>query len=139
MMLSQLGGNQESLLAWNAAQGKEIAALAMESEALVFTFTDGTKVQLFDDGQNCCESRYMTTDDDLGYYVGATLLDADVADAPSIDNEYDVHEVQFLKVTTSKGVFTMETHNEHNGYYGGFVIVVNVLDGDSGIGLEQSN
>jgi hypothetical protein len=33
-----------------------------------------------------------------------------------------VHEVAFLEVTTDRGVFQMKNHNEHNGYYGGFLI-----------------
>ena len=33
-----------------------------------------------------------------------------------------VHEVQFLNIETSLGIITFETHNEHNGYYGGFYI-----------------
>ena len=41
-----------------------------------------------------------------------------------VEEEYETHEVQFLEIKTSKGIFTMSTHNEHNGYYGGFAIVV---------------
>jgi hypothetical protein len=37
-------------------------------------------------------------------------------------NGDDVHEVQFLVVTTSKGAITVATHVVHNGYYGGFSI-----------------
>ena len=38
------------------------------------------------------------------------------------EDEYEVHEVQFLKIRTSNGDITFETHNIHNGYYGGFYI-----------------
>ena len=34
----------------------------------------------------------------------------------------DVHEIQFLDVKTDKGIFQMANNNEHNGYYGGFLI-----------------
>ena len=126
VMINMLGGNEESVKAFKGALNKEIMALTLEDDELLFTFSDNTKIKFYDDGQSCCESRYMTTDDDLGYYVGSTLLDAEIADAPNQDqeDEYGDHEVQFLKVKTSKGVFTMETHNEHNGYYGGFYIKV---------------
>lgn len=132
VMLSYLGGNESSVNAFKGALNKEIAALELKDEELLFTFSDGSKIKLFDDGQSCCEHRYMTTDDDLPYYVGSVLMDADIADAPSIEDEYGEHEVQFLKVKTSKGVFTIESHNEHNGYYGGFSIRAAVINGSEG-------
>lgn len=122
VMLSYLGGNSDSVKAFQQGVNKEIAALKLENDELHFEFTDGYKMKLFDDGQSCCEHRYMMTSDDLQSFVGSVLLDAEIAEAPSIEDSYDVHEVEFLKVKTSKGVFTMESHNEHNGYYGGFAI-----------------
>lgn len=123
-MLAMLGGNEKSAATFSAAIGKTITELRLgEDDALHFTFDDGSKMRLFDDGQSCCESRYMRTDDDLAYHVGAKLVSAEVRDAPSIEDEHgDCHDVQFLDVTTSKGVFQMASHNEHNGYYGGFAI-----------------
>lgn len=123
VMINMLGGNEESVKAFKAAVGKTIQALTLgEDEALHFTFTDGSQMKLFDDGQSCCESRYMRTDDELKDYIGAQLTGAEIKEAPSIPCDGDEHEVQFLEVQTSKGVFTMSSHNEHNGYYGGFSI-----------------
>lgn len=124
VMIKMLGGNADSASAFSASLGKTITALTLgDDDALHFEFGDGTKMRLFDDGQSCCESRYMRTDDDLSYFVGAQLLDAEIKDAPNVeDDEYGAHEVQFLEVKTSKGCFTMASHNEHNGYYGGFAI-----------------
>lgn len=63
----------------------------------------------------------MTTDDALEDFVGADFLGAEVREGGETDDdEYGVHEVEFLVVKTSLGDFTVETHNEHNGYYGGF-------------------
>ena len=124
VMLNMLGGNEESVDAFTASLNKTITALELGSDdALHFTFEDGSKIKLFDDGQRCCESRYMTTDDDLSYYIGAELVGAEIKNAPDTEDEYgNVHEVKFLEVKTSKGCFTMASHNEHNGYYGGFWI-----------------
>lgn len=128
VMIGMLAGNEKSVEAFTGALNKKISALELKDDELRFTFEDGTKIKLFDDGQSCCEHRYMTTDDDLKYFVGATLMGAEVADAPNQPDEYGgEHEVAFLKVTTSKGVFTMESHNEHNGYYGGFLIRAAVI------------
>ena len=102
--------------------GKVIDSVVLGSDdALHFVFSDNSKMKLWDDGQSCCENRYMMTDDDLSLYSGAKLLSIEVLDAPDMEDEYDeVHEVQFLEVMTNRGCFTMTTHNEHNGYYGGF-------------------
>ena len=87
---------------------------------------NGARIDLGDEGQSCCEHRYMTTDDELGYLVGARLVDIFTAEAPDGPHEYDVHEVEFLKIVTDMGTATFENHNEHNGYYGGFNIVARV-------------
>lgn len=89
-------------------------------------FEDDTGIGFFDDGQSCCESRYMSVDgDDLTEFVGAKYVEAFVKDGPEIESEYgDVHEIQFLEVRTSKGSITVSAHNEHNGYYGGFSITI---------------
>ncbi len=108
--------------------GKHIWALNLvgtgdEKEALQITFRDSPRVcTLMDDGQSCCESRYMRTDDDLTTVDGAILLDIEIRDAPPINESYGEHEVQFLVLKTTKGNFTFSNHNEHNGYYGGFAI-----------------
>ena len=123
VMLSMLGGNAASVEAFTGAIGKTIAALTLgEDDALHFTFDDGSKIKIFDDGQSCCESRYMRTDDKLEEYVGAKLLGAEIKEAPSLSAGYEEHDVEFLEVKTDRGVFTMSSHNEHNGYYGGFSI-----------------
>lgn len=123
VMLGMLGGNADSVEALTGAVGKTISALRLgDDDALHFEFSDGSKMKLSDEGQSCCEHRYMRTDDNLGDYVGAKLLGAEIKEAPNVESAYDEHEVQFLEVQTDRGVFTMASHNEHNGYYGGFLI-----------------
>lgn len=127
-MIHLLGGNEASVAAYTAAVGKTIAEAKIDGDdALRLAFTDSTGIRFLDDGQSCCECRYMRTDDDLNYHVGATLVSAEIRDAPEIEDEYGVHEVQFLVVTTSKGVITVANHNEHNGYYGGICVTVQAL------------
>lgn len=123
VMLATLSGNAESVAVARSAIGKTITGLALKDDSLKFEFSDGTKMSVFDDGQSCCEKRYMVTADDLSTYVGGVLLDMEIKDAPDmVDPDGEAHEVQFLDVKTSKGVFQMASHNEHNGYYGGFAI-----------------
>ncbi len=122
VMIRMLGGNEDSVNAFVPCVNKTINNLVIEDDKLRFTFDDGTRLDLVDNGQSCCESRYMQTDDDLGYFVGSRLLGAEVKEAPNVEDEYGDHEVAFLVVTTSKGSFSVANHNEHNGYYGGFYI-----------------
>mgnify|MGYP001615476013 CR=1 FL=1 len=124
-MIQDLCGNEESASLFSAALGKTIAAASLSDDALHLAFTDGSKLRLVDTAQSCCERRYMRTDDTLDEYVGATLTGGEVKPAPDIgDSEDGAHEVEFLEIQTSKGVFTMVSHNEHNGYYGGFGLTI---------------
>lgn len=104
------------------AANKKIKSIACGSEELVLIFTDGTNLVFLDQGQNCCEKRYMECDDDLGAFRGTTFLGAEVRSGPSTTHgSYDEPtERQFLIVRTSAGEFTVANYNEHNGYYGGF-------------------
>lgn len=105
--------------------GKIIKDVKIEDNALIFTFKDNMKLKLRDNGQSCCETRYMRSDDNLSDYIGDHLLDIELRDAPTQEDEDGVYEVQFLVVKTNKGQFVISNHNEHNGYYGGFSIVAN--------------
>ena len=122
VMLGILGGNEETVNSIKSSLNKVIENVKLDGDDLVISFTDNTKLTIWDGGQSCCENRYMTTDDHLPDFSGTTLLDLELKSADTVDNEWDVHEIQFLDVKTSEGVFTMVNHNEHNGYYGGFWI-----------------
>lgn len=126
-MIQMLGGNQESTEAFVKAAGKKIAALRLDPDlgedgALAFTFDDGSGLLLADTARSCCESRSLSTDDDLEAFVGSTLINAEVRWGGSKDEGGDEYEWCFLVVTTSLGDFTVQAHNHHNGYYGGICI-----------------
>jgi hypothetical protein len=101
--------------------GKIIRDIKIDNERLTLTFDDGALI-LTDNGQSCCEYRFMSTDDPIDYYKGLVFMGAEVADGPDEPNEWGEHETQFLIVNTALGSFTVVNHNEHNGYYGGFSI-----------------
>lgn len=124
VMLGMLSGNKETVETHLAAKGKIIKKALLADDALTLHFTDDTAILFRDDGQSCCERRYMQTDDDLASYIGATFVGAELREAPTVEAEYDTHEVQFLVILTDRGNLTMASHNEHNGYYGGFHIVI---------------
>lgn len=131
VMIQMLGGNHETVEAIQASVNKKIKTVSLDTELnqLKFSFDDGSGIMLFDNGQSCCENRYMRTDDNLPDFEGAVLLGFELKEAPNQVDQYgEEHEIEFLDVTTSKGVFTMANHNEHNGYYGGFSIVARSLE-----------
>ena len=137
VMIGMLGGNAETVAAIKASLNKVIQSAVLENNELRLSFADGTRLSLSDDGQSCCELRYMATDDDLAAHIGATLLDLETAEAPGVYDEYGEHEVQFLRAKTDRGVIVCSNHNEHNGYYGGFWIIAR-LDMADGSPLAKS-
>jgi hypothetical protein len=120
VLVNRLFGDGRGREVFTSAIGKTIKEVSLVNDGLHFTFEDGYRMRIFDDGQSCCEIRYMRTDDDLSYFVGAKLTGAEIKDAPNVPDEYGEHEVQFLEIQTDRGVFTISNHNEHNGYYDGF-------------------
>jgi hypothetical protein len=126
VMLDYLSGNATTVNALKGAIGKTISSVTLDKDTnqLRIAFSDKTAISVWDSGQSCCESRYMRSDDDLTYYTGAQLFGMEIREAPSIPSGGEKHEVQFLAVKTSKGEFVLSSHNERNGYYGGFSIQI---------------
>ena len=126
MIRALSGADYESAKAVQAAIGKRVVSVDLVSgnpDELRIVLDDGSTLVLWDDGQSCCESRYMLTDDDVTSFVGSTLRGVEVREAPNAEDDgYDTHEVAFLAVQTDGGDLVCSTHNEHNGYYGGFSI-----------------
>lgn len=122
-MLHYLGGGSEN--AADKYYGKVVSSVKMEEDRLKIGFTDGTNIHIWDNGQSCCESRYMNTDDDLQSLVGGKLIRIEAKHGPDKEGEYgEMHEQVFVEVATEKGWITIANHNEHNGYYGGFGLTI---------------
>lgn len=108
-------------------QGKEISSIALKDDILMIDFEDGTQVDIFDDGQSCCEDRYMSTDEDyFDSYKGAIFNGVDISTIEHMEEDEcgNYHDVVFVRIETDKGFFTIYNHNSHNGYYGGFDMVI---------------
>lgn len=125
-MLHYLGGGTRHSA--SEFYGKTIASAAMENDRLKLSFTDGTLIEIWDDCQSCCEHRYMTCDDDLAKIIGGNLIRMDVKAGPEIKCKYGYeHEILFVEVATNECFITIATHNEHNGYYGGFGLTIDIV------------
>lgn len=117
-MLHYLGGGSKE--SSEKYIGRKITNAEFGGDTFSLTFEDGVTIDITDQGQSCCEHRYMTCDDDVKSLIGQTLKHIIVKDTEYRDADYDTHEVCFLEVQGDKGSITFATHNEHNGYYGGF-------------------
>jgi len=104
-------------------RGPVIKDVTMDEDEITFQFEGGT-LRLRDCGQSCCETRYMSTDDDIRSLIGQRFVCWEVKDGPDVieEDSYNVHDTQFLEIQTEGGFVTIVNHNEHNGYYGGFSI-----------------
>lgn len=107
-------------------KGKVIKDIVFKNDSLYLTFEDDTSYRLWDNGQDCCEERYMVLDDgDLDYYKGAIFTGLRFTYADDQEEDHGgVHEKMFMHVGTALGEITFESHNEHNGYYGGLSITI---------------
>ena len=107
VMINWLGGNKETMEALKEASGKRIEGLVLEDDVLRFSFSDGTGLKMWDDGQSCCEHRYMVTDDDLSEFEGAVFVSAEIREGPKMEDEYEVsaHKIQFFGDSYGQGRF----------------------------------
>jgi hypothetical protein len=126
VMINMLAGNESTVHIIKSTIGKTIRDIMLYDDAIHLTVEgeDGEveRIKLWDDGQSCCESRYMTCDADLPSYVGQKILDYELRDMPDGSADYDYHEQQALVIRTTEGNIDFVTHVEHNGYYGGWSI-----------------
>jgi len=99
-----------------------------ESGRFIMVLSSGFKIIIEDAGQDCCESRYLHTSDDLMSLVGETLVSIRISEVEYRCDRGEDHEVAFLTVSTKRDSVVVETHNEHNGYYGGFSVRATVID-----------
>lgn len=105
--------------------GRTILYANVSDEKLVIGFDDGVSIEVFDDGQQTDEVRYMSTDDDVSSLIGHQLVHIVSKDGPDSKDEDEVHETCFIEIATSGGFITLTNHNEHNGHYGGFTLTIN--------------
>lgn len=121
-MLHALGGGSENDP--KRYHGQKVMSAEIADNRLKLGLSGGKFIEIWDNGQSCCEHRYMTCDDDVKSLVGGTLTRIEAKNAPDLDAGGETHEQVFVEVATDKGFITIANHNEHNGYYGGFGLTI---------------
>ena len=108
--------------------GQRIVAARFGKKALVLSLENGKRMSIRDRMQRCCEVRHISTDDDVSTLVGQRFRHVKARAVPNLKDEEDyVHEAAFVEVAGDLGFVTLVTHNEHNGYYSGFGLVIDDL------------
>lgn len=114
--------NSATLDALDDSIGKNINNIWIDADgvSLIIEHESGI-LNISDNGQQCCESRYMETDDNLKDFIGAIIINFEYKDGGFIDPVNDtVLEVAFFDIKTTSGIFQIKNYNENNGYYCGF-------------------
>jgi predicted phage gp36 major capsid-like protein len=105
--------------------GKKIIEVKFSDDTIFLTFADMKTLWIWDGGQSCCERRFMRTDDNIQELVGLDFEGLELSTVARCSFEsLDEREIQFLKVKAGWVEVVFSSHNEHNGYYGGFSICV---------------
>lgn len=125
-MLHYLGGGSDKDP--SDYYGKTITNILIDDERMLIQLEEVTTIKIFDDGQSCCEARYISCDDDVSVLIGEKLSKVESKDGDTTDDDWQVHETIFIEVATDKDHITFCNHNEHNGYYGGFGLSVTEID-----------
>jgi hypothetical protein len=102
-------------------------------EGVIITLEGGIEIKIgIDDDQQCCEKTgFLSSNDDYSDFIGAEFLTVLTVDTNNLVSKLkDIYEsdVAFINVETSKGTLQFAVYNEHNGYYGHDVIVLNGAD-----------
>jgi hypothetical protein len=69
---------------------KEIKDIVFDdpNNTLQIDFTDDVSISIWDGGQSCCESRYMTCDDDVKSIIGGKLLGIEEKSEPIVTGKH---------------------------------------------------
>lgn len=101
-----------------------------EVEGYIITLDDGSEIKIgISNLGDCCELwGYMSSDDDLSYYIGAEYLKLRVTDTQratyeEIECGVDGGDIMFVDIFTDRGPFQLVMYNCHNGYYGHEAII----------------
>lgn len=117
--------------------GLKVIKTYFKNDVISIFLENGINLLIKDDAQHCCEKRYMTTSDDINSIVGENLLNIFVKNCNKIESDCKVYEIAFLEIKTDKQSITFESHNEHNGYYGGFNLMIVFKDTDTGNNIGE--
>jgi hypothetical protein len=124
---SVLSVDQETLKTIGSCLGKVIEKVMLaydheSRESIIIIFTDGTALNLFDDGQQCCEKRWLASDDKSEDVAGGVLMDVQMEEGVDDEGSEDILQSQFIRIITDKAPYVVTAYNKHNGSYDGITV-----------------
>ena len=125
-MLHMLGGGSDKDP--KDYYGKVITDADINEDRMIIELDGETTIKIYDNGQSCCEHRYITCDDNPKDLIGGVLSKIETSDSGEKEDDWETHEWVFIEVGTDKDHIKFCTHNEHNGYYGGFGLTVTEVE-----------
>lgn len=130
MRINTLQHDELSDINYSEIVGKQILGTRLDDNdnVVLLVLEGGYSLTLSDDGQSCCETRYITCDDNLSDLIGSKFSHIKELKHTTVDDdEYEnEHEIVFVEIRAEDTFCTICTHNEHNGYYGGFNLNVRI-------------
>jgi hypothetical protein len=115
-------------LTTDVLRGVRLGNARFADDTLFLVFEDGRQYSIRDARQHCCENRYAVCDDDLSSVTGRKIVLCETRGVDGPGQGGEKHEIEFFVLQLDDGsAITLATHNEHNGYYGGFNVVVNAV------------
>lgn len=98
-------------------------------DGYVITCDDETTIKVgIDNSSQCCENwGYLTSEDDLKDFIGASVIQVAIVDealATTVVPELYEGGTMFVNIETDKGKFQIVAYNDHNGYYSHEAVVV---------------
>lgn len=123
-MFAMIAGEPKGLFDESAILGKTIDSITLDKkeDIIRIAIDGGPRVIIRDEGGEGSEERYISTDDNLQAFSGARYLGSEIREPQDLGEADWYHEVQFFVIKTDRGNLTFESHNKHNGFYGGFLI-----------------
>lgn len=96
------------------------------TDDLIRLIGEDSTLEILDNKESCCEDRYLVFDGHPGdLEQGGKLTTVQYAPTDELPDVNGSHEVAFIHILLSGYRWlTFRTHNVHNGYYGGFHLII---------------
>lgn len=108
---------------FDVLKGKSIISIEWSEQKIVFNMKDMSVC--FNAFGDCCSSSYIESLDNPEVFKDAIFNSAESIEGEQKElTDYNVHKWTFYKFKTSKGSCTLSFRNESNGYYDGYLELI---------------
>ncbi len=111
-------------------KNQKVLKTIYNEESITFTLDDGDVLR-FEAYGDCCSRSYIESIDDPEVLQDTTFLEVEAVSGESLEHRDaegytdEVSKWTFYKFKTTKGYATLSFRNDSNGYYDGYLELVN--------------